>query len=220
VTCASCGATAPAGSRYCPNCAMPFPPGTPPTPASDQGRHRRSRWVKAVVIALVLTSLAAVAVEIALVAGVHKATNDVTNALTPKPGRPSGYHGPSYPGMLVQDHAASGPGEPLVMSGQTLIAGNLVRVASILGPTLCSPVTSTNHSATTVDVGAQLWTLQQPNGVVETFAITGSLHGGQLAPGGTASGTVCFADTGQSGTFVLLWQPPFQIGRGVWLLPL
>ena len=67
-------------------------------------------------------------------------------------------------------------------------------------------------------MGPAEWKLQQPNGIVETFAITGTLLGGQIAPGGKASGTVCFADTGQSGTFALLWQPLLRVDRGVWLL--
>jgi len=53
---------------------------------------------------------------------------------------------------------------------------------------------------------------------VEGFALTGTLQGGQIAPGGQARGTVCFTDTGQTGTFVLLWQPLLQLPRGVWLL--
>jgi hypothetical protein len=122
--------------------------------------------------------------------------------------------------MIVQDHVARGPGASIEVSGQTLTAGALTHTASLLGPTLCTPVTMTNNSSTVTDVGPEEWKLQDPDGTVETFAITGSLQGGQIAPGGSARGTVCFSDNGQSGTFVLLWQPLFQVARGVWLLHL
>ncbi len=164
--------------------------------------------------------VAAITVAIVLLVGLSGASNSINDAITPKPGRPSGYHGPAYPGMQVQDHVAGGPGpgHPVDLLGETLTAGDLVRTASILGPTLCTPVTIANHSATTKDVGAQEWKLQQPDGIVQTFAITGSLLGGQIAPGGKAGGTVCFADTGQSGTFTLLWQQLLRVDRAVWLL--
>jgi len=121
--------------------------------------------------------------------------------------------------MLVQDHVAAAGGAADVL-GETLSAGELTRTPSLFGPSLCSPVTITNHSSATTDFGPAEWKLQEPNGIVETFAITGTLQSGQIAPGGTANGMVCFADTGQSGSFVLLWQPLLRADRGVWLLRL
>jgi hypothetical protein len=161
--------------------------------------------------------VAAVTVAIVLAVGVGKATDSV-NALTAKPGRPAGYHGLSYPGMLTQDHVAAGAGASVALGGETLTAGALTHTSSIFGPTLCSPVTVANTSPTVKDSGPAEWRLQQPNGIIETFALTGTLPGGQVAPGGQAAGTVCFADTGQSGTFGLLWEPLFQASRAVWLL--
>jgi hypothetical protein len=162
--------------------------------------------------------MAALAVTVTLALRVGKASNTITNALTPKPGRPPGYSGPGYAGMLVQDHVAAAPGAAVDASDETVTAGNLTHTASYFGPTLCSPVTLTNRSNATKDDGAQEWKLQQPNGVVVSFAITGTLSGGGIAPGATARGTVCFGDTGQSGTFVLLWQPLLSVGRAAWLL--
>jgi hypothetical protein len=171
--------------------------------------------VKGLIVTLALAVVAAVAVAVILAVGVGRATNNV-DALTPKAGRPAGYHGPSYPGMLTEDRVASGGRVDLLH--EVLTAGELSRTASIFGPTLCSAVTVTNQSAAAVDVGSVQWKLQQPNGIIETFALTGTLQGGQVAAGGTAKGTVCFADTGQSGAFLLLWQPLFRVERGVWLL--
>lgn len=164
--------------------------------------------------------VAAVTVAIVLAVGVGRASNSL-DALAPKSGRPPGYRGPAYPGMLVQDQVAApaaASGASLTVLDETLTAGGLTRTPSYFGPTVCSPVSVSNHSLTTKDVGPAEWKLQQPDGVVETFALTGTLRGGQLAPGGTETGTVCFADNGQSGTFVLLWQPLLRAQRGVWLL--
>lgn len=234
VTCSACGAQAPAGSRYCPNCAAPLPgaggaPGPsgtpplqpPPAPFSPPPTTTStSWWIKGLIVALAVAVVAAVTVAIVLLVGFGNASNSINNAVTPKPGRPSGYHGPAYPGMQVQDHVAGAPGASIDLLGETLTAGDLKRTPSIFGPTVCAPVTVTNHSATTRDVGAVEWKLQQPDGVVQTFGITGSLQGGQVAPGGKAGGTVCFADTGQSGTFTLLWQQLLRVDRAVWLLRL
>jgi len=193
----------------------------PPPLAPRGAAHRRTGmngWAKGLIAALALAVVVAVVVVIYLAVGVHKATDSFNNSTTAKPGRPSGYHGPAYAGMIVQDRVAGGPGTSIDFSGQVLTAGALTHTTSYFGPTLCSPVTITNHSQTVSNVSPADWKLQQPNGRIETFAITGTLQGGQIAPGGTASGTVCFADSGQTGHFVLLWQPIFQVPRGVWLL--
>jgi len=179
-----------------------------------------SPWVKALIVTLAVAVAAAVTVAVILAMGVGRATNAV-DALIPKPGRPAGYRGPSYPGMLTEDRVAggsAGAGGEVDVAGQALTAGALTRTASIFGPTVCSAVTVTNHSTAATDIGPASWKLQQPNGLIETFALTGTLQGGQVVPGGKASGTVCFADTGQSGTFLLLWQALFRPERGVWLL--
>jgi hypothetical protein len=219
VICPACGTASPAGARYCSNCATPLAPGLATAPAGPaRQKATTSVWVKALVVTMMVAVVAAVTVAIVLAVGVGKATDSV-NALTPKPGRPAGYHGPSYPGMLTQDHVAAGVGAPATLGGETLTAGALTHTASIFGPTLCSAVTVANDSPTAKDAGPVEWRLQQPNGIIETFALTGTLPGGQVAPGAKATGTVCFADTGQSGTFLLLWQPLFQVTRVVWLLP-
>jgi hypothetical protein len=192
----------------CPSCGTPVPG------AGTNG------GLKALIVALIVAVLAAVVVIVVLAVGVGKATTSIAKAVTPKPGRPSGYDGPAYPGMLVQDQVAAGAGASIDLYGETIGAGDLTRTPTLLGPTLCSSVTIADDSATTVNVGPTEWRLQGPDGVVDTFAINGTLQGGQIAPGGKAAGSVCFPDHGQSGTFVLLWQPLLRIGRGVWLFHL
>jgi hypothetical protein len=212
-TCPSCTAVAPVGARYCPNCAQPLSAGPPPT------RAAASPWIKALVVVVAVAVVVAVVIVVLFAVGFHKATTNLAQALTPMPGRPAGYHGPAYPGMIQQDHVAAGPGASVEVAGQLLSAGNLKATAGLFGNTLCTPVTIANRSQTTTNVGPSDWKLQQPDGTVVTFALTGTLQTGQIAPGGRATGTVCFPDNTQNGTFVLLWQPLLQVARGVWLLP-
>ena len=225
VSCPACGAPAPAGGRFCPQCAAPLPAGPLPAAPLPAAPGRKSKpptsgWVKVLTVAVVAAVVVAVAVTVGLLVLTHKASNTLNTALTPNPGRPAGYHGPAYPGMLTQDQVAGGAGNRTSASGELLTAGNLTRTAGLFGTDLCTPVTVTNQSPTTKDNGSYQWKLQQPNGIVESPTLSGTLGLGQVAPGGTASGTVCFTDNGQSGTYVLLWQPLFQVGRAVWLLPL
>ena len=191
-----------------------------PTCGTPVARAAPNRGLKALIVALIVAVVAGIVVVVALAVGVGKATNNIAKAVTPQAGRPPGYRGPAYPGMLVQDQVAPSAGASIDLYGETIGAGDLTRTATLLGPTLCSAVTIADDSATTVNVGPGEWKLQGPDGVVETFAINGTLQGGQIAPDGSADGSVCFADGGQSGTFVLLWQPVLRIGRGVWLFHL
>jgi hypothetical protein len=179
-----------------------------------------SGCLKAFLIVVALALVAAVGLGILVVIGVGKASHDVARALTPNPGRPAGYHGPAYPGMLTQDHVAGGTGE-VQDYGESVTATNLRRVPGLFGSSLCADVSITNRSQQTKDVGPIEWKLQDPNATVHTLGFAGTLQTGQLAPGGTARGTVCNPDTGQSGTFVLLWQPlQLRADRGVWLFNL
>jgi hypothetical protein len=162
---------------------------------------------------------AAVSVAVALAVGIGRASNALSSGSS-HAGRPSGYHGPAYPGMLTNDKVAGSAGSSVTMSGETVTAGPLVRTPTLLGPTLCSQVTIADNGDVTKDVGPAEWKLQQPNGIVETFFITGTLQGGQVAPGGKVSGTVCFVDSGQAGRFVLVWQRLLDAHRAVWLLDL
>jgi hypothetical protein len=221
VTCPACGASAPAGGRYCAQCATPLPAAGPTpaglTPAGE--KPKTSGWLKVLTVAVVAAVVVAVAITAALLVFAHHASKSLNTALTPQPGRPAGYRGPAYPGMLTQDQVAGGAGNRVVADGELLTAGNLTRTAGLFGTDLCTPVTITNQSATTRDNGPYQWKLQRPNGIVDSPTISGTLAVAQVAPGGTASGTVCFPDSGPSGSDVLLWQPLFRVGRAVWLIP-
>lgn len=210
LTCPQCAAPAPPGGHFCANCGAPLrssPPRSAPPSSGTPG------WAKALLIFVALGVVAAIVVGILVARGGKK----VADTVTPNPGRPSGYHGPAYPGMLTQDHVAGTSGR-IDDFGESLTAADLKRTPSLLGPTLCAAVTVANKSQETKGFGPIEWKLQQPDAVVLTFGLTGTLQSGQIAPGGSASGTVCFADSGQTGPFVLLWQPlALRAARGVWL---
>ncbi|WP_035930571.1 hypothetical protein, partial [Kocuria rosea] len=67
------------------------------------------------------------------------------------------------------------------------------------------------------------WKLQAPSGTILNTGFAGSdnqLSGGQIAPGGTTSGDVCFdAETTESGQYVVLYEPIFSFfsDRGAWI---
>ncbi|MGH9124505.1 MAG: zinc ribbon domain-containing protein [Acidimicrobiales bacterium] len=216
--CAQCGAPTPPGARFCPGCGRPLPGASAIAPARRRGSS--APWFKVAVAVIAAAAVVVTTVVVLLAVGFRKAANSVANSLTPKAGRPPGYQGPAYPGMLVQDKVAVGPGASIEFGGQDLTAGALTPRTGLfgLGNTLCTTVTTVDRATTSVNVGPADWKLQAPDGTVATFQLNSSLETGQIAPGARASGTVCFADTGPSGTYELLWQPLFQVGRGVWLL--
>jgi len=63
------------------------------------------------------------------------------------------------------------------------------------------------HSST-ISYNENYWSLQTPAGTAANadVAATGSLGSGQMMPGGSASGSVCFDDPGQTGTYVGIYK--------------
>ncbi len=192
----------------CPTCGQPI-------------RTGRGGGVKALLFVAGAAVLVAAVVVIVFVAGVGRASNDLKNALVPHPGRPPGYQGATYPGMLTQDHVA-GPTGVVTAVGEMVAAAHLARRPSLLGPTICADISVTNSSQENKNLGPLEWKLQDPHGTVQIVGLTGTLANGQIAPGAAAPGTVCFADVPrQSGRFLLLWQPlALAAGRGVWMFTL
>jgi len=200
-------------------------------------RRGRSGCATTVLIVGALASVSVLLIVILVIAGVFAAANKVTSAakkadqaLTAQPGRPAGYNGPSYPGMITLDHVANGAGQ-VEDFGFTVTASNLKRTAGDVGQQLvCADVTYLNRNSTAADYTLLAdWKLQEPNGVVSlsnpvefpVVPLTGT-PSGQLIAGASTSGHVCFDDTGQHGEFVLIWHPLFNLrpDRGIWLFTL
>ncbi len=116
-------------------------------------------------------------------------------------------------------------GDAVNAEGLTVTAGPLKPGDATLGKTLCSPVAYQNGRKEPVDFnGGFDWKLQDPNGTILMTGFMGSntlLQAGQIAPGGRASGDVCF--NAQQGTppgqYIVLYDPSFRFtsDRIAWL---
>ncbi|WP_342022557.1 DUF4352 domain-containing protein [Arthrobacter citreus] len=130
---------------------------------------------------------------------------------------------PAFPGAQESDVVGQA-GETLTLgdiavTSTPLIAGD----AAFGGSVLCTTATVQNNSSETIDFSTFDWKLQAPSGTINNTTITGSqnlLSTGQVAPGGTATGDICFdnepAEAGQS---VVLYEPIFDFfsDRGAWI---
>lgn len=92
-----------------------------------------------------------------------------------------------------------------------------------MGKTLCAATTLNNGSKETIAFNAFDWKLQTPSGAIGTTGFAGSknmLSTGEIAPGGTASGDVCFDNkNAEAGQFVVLYEPVFSFfsDRAAWI---
>ncbi|MBO4236991.1 DUF4190 domain-containing protein [Pseudonocardia alni] len=77
------------------------------------------------------------------------------------------------------------------------------------GPHKCTDVTYRNGSDGTENFNIWDWKLQDPNGAIRRISIIGDndLSSGELAPGGTAQGQVCFdAKTDPAGDWTIIYE--------------
>ncbi|WP_146362769.1 DUF4352 domain-containing protein [Arthrobacter yangruifuii] len=129
---------------------------------------------------------------------------------------------PAFPGAQ-EDDVVGQAGEPLVLGDVTVTSTALTAGDSTLGPTLCTTATIQNGSDETIDFNVFDWKLQAPSGTISNTGLTGSsnpLRSGQVAPGGTATGDVCFDNAAaESGEYIVLYEPVFSFfsDRGAWI---
>lgn len=129
---------------------------------------------------------------------------------------------PAFPGAKSSDVVGKG-GSALKIGDATVTSTPLVNGDAALGPTLCTSVSLQNASKDTLSFNIFDWKLQSPTGTILTSGLSGSdnmLSTGEIAPGGTAKGDVCF-DNKQTapGQYVVLYQPTFSFfsNRAAWL---
>ena len=116
-------------------------------------------------------------------------------------------------------------GEAVNADGLTVTTTPLKPGDSTLGKTLCTTVTYNNGTDEPATFnGGFDWKMQDPNGTILMTGLSGSrnmLSAGQIAPGGKATGDVCFdAPQGSpSGQYVVLLDPSFRFtsDRIAWL---
>jgi hypothetical protein len=86
-----------------------------------------------------------------------------------------------------------------------------------LGETiLCSMVTYKNGSGQKESFNGLFdWEVQTPSGVIRNPSLGGkdSLSAGELAPGGTVKGNVCFENPGESGDYWIITKVSFWTGE-------
>jgi hypothetical protein len=128
----------------------------------------------------------------------------------------------AFPGAEDSDVIGEA-GDELVLGDIAVTAAPLANGDATFGATLCSAVNVANNSSETVDFSTFDWKLQAPGGTIANASITGSdnvISTGQIAPGGTTKGDVCFdAKDAEEGTYVVLYEPIFSFfsDRGAWI---
>lgn len=122
-------------------------------------------------------------------------------------------------------------GDTVAQAGQSITLGDVVTTTTplvegdaTLGPTLCSTVTIVNNGEDQASFnGAFEWALQDPQGASRNTTLGGSnslLSAGELAPGGTVTGDVCFDNpTAAPGQYAVIYEPAFSFSgdRAVWV---
>jgi hypothetical protein len=127
----------------------------------------------------------------------------------------------AFPGSKKGDVVGQA-GAPLKVGDATVTAAPLAAGDATLGKTFCTATTLSNGSKETIKFNAFDWKLQTPAGTIVNTGFAGSknmLSSGEIAPGGTASGDVCFDNkNAEAGQFVVLYQPVFSFSdRAAWI---
>jgi hypothetical protein len=125
-----------------------------------------------------------------------------------------------FPGQ-TEDDIVGKPGEEISTRGVKVTAGKLRAVNDTFGSQLCSKVTIKNDGDSEVSYNAYDWRLQYPSGDMKDTTLSGEdpLHSGDIAPGGSADGNLCFEDTGDTGKYALISEDVFSFSseRAVWI---
>lgn len=99
--------------------------------------------------------------------------------------------------------------------GMDIVVNNFGVISGPLGQNACADVTYTNNGdEQTSFQGYWDWKVQNPAGVITDPTFTGdnNLSSGELAPGGTVSGSVCF-DSVEPGEYRLVFEPTLSFSR-------
>lgn len=132
--------------------------------------------------------------------------------------------GPEFPGKLDNDTAAPA-GATISHDGLAYTVGPVRVVESVLGSHLCSEVTIVNVGTSENDFNGFLdWHVQDAGGAIRDSSFGADrpmLESGRLAPGGTATGDVCFDARSEAapGTYVVLYEDTFSLStdRLAWI---
>ena len=139
------------------------------------------------------------------------ATEQATSGDTPpaeqsEPVAPAADAAPAFPGAEKSDIIGNA-GDALALKKVTVTSAAVFDGDATLGATLCTAATLQNGSDKTIDFNLFDWKLQAPSGTITDPTFFGSdniLSSGQVAPGGTATGDICFENkAAEAGQYVV-----------------
>lgn len=128
----------------------------------------------------------------------------------------------AFPGAKDSDVVGKA-GAALKVGDATVTSAPIAKGDATFGKTICTATTMSNGSKETISFNAFDWKLQTPSGTILNPGFTGSdntLNSGEIAPGGKASGDVCFDNKkAEAGKFVVLYEPVFSFfsDRAAWI---
>ncbi|RNL49481.1 DUF4352 domain-containing protein [Arthrobacter oryzae] len=193
--------------------------------AADKAYRKASRpWFKKKRFIFPLILVLIIIITVASNSG----KKDATTTSSPEASTPSTQASPAkaaaaaFPGAKDTDVVGKG-GDALKIGDATVTSTALINGDATLGATLCTTVSLQNASKDTLNFTIFDWKLQSPSGTILTSGFSGSknlLSTGEIAPGGTATGDVCF-DNKQAapGQYIALYQPTFKFftNRAAWI---
>jgi|GEM_PF-807929 len=127
-----------------------------------------------------------------------------------------------FPGQTEDDQVADA-GATIDLDGLQVTTTPLTASSTALGSYWCTTATYVNGGDDSASYNLFDWNVLNPNGASESATLSGqdgALSSGELAPGGTVSGDVCFNDSSVApGQNVVLYEvlSLFDSGRGAWL---
>jgi hypothetical protein len=131
-------------------------------------------------------------------------------------------HFSAYPGSKPTDCVALSNDTAFV--DHTVVSAKWSLTADKFGFTnLCAAVTIRNDNKSTYFFNDFNMTLRPPNGAVTVLNFTAkhALEDGFIAPGGLATGNICYDYFGQAGQYVAMYTPRASSSiRGIWLVDL
>lgn len=173
------------------------------------GRVRRGIATNKVVSLFgLLLSVLAVVLSIVTIVNVATAVDEAfgpANVTPAGPGAPAGAD-------EAPEQARFLHGQPADIDGLVVVAEGLKREDPRFGdPALCTNVSYTNNTDTNAHFNAGFdWKLQAPSGTIASSTIwteEGALPSGELIPGSSVNGAVCFPDSKESGEFKVIFEP-------------
>ncbi len=192
--------------------------------AADKAYRKASRpWFKKKRFILPLIVLVIIVISIAASAGKKDtAATGTSGPAAATQAAPAKAAVAAFPGAKDGDVVGHG-GDALNIGDATVTSAAIANGDATLGATLCTSVSLKNASKETIQFSVFDWKLQSPSGTIMSSGFSGSknmLSTGEIAPGGTASGDVCFDNKQPTpGQYVVLYQPTFSFfsNRAVWI---